>query len=96
MRFHEGEAGGKERLQYDDDEDDEGHADNDDDLNSLMKIAPIVKRRGGLSCSDNCRLAMVKNRLIKYGESPSLQKDASRNELIREVGESILITGRLI
>ena len=38
---------------------------------------------------------MVTNHLIKYGESASLQKDASRNELIREVGESILITGRL-
>ena len=38
---------------------------------------------------------MVTNHLIKYGESASLHKDASRNELIREVGESILITGRL-
>ena len=37
MRFHEG---GKERLQYDDD-DDEGHA-NNDDVNSLMKVAPLL------------------------------------------------------
>ena len=36
MRFHEGEAGGEERLQYDDDEDDEGHADNNDEHTSFL------------------------------------------------------------
>ena len=41
MRFHEGEE--KRALRaYDDDDDDEGHADNDEDVNSLMKIAPLL------------------------------------------------------